>query len=393
MAIAKSAQKYLRNLDADRLLTKMNWSQWLRLGAAYRETTFTTREVTTRYERNGYDWDIHGRLYLPKRESLGNIGFVLMHGGAGSEDEMRETPDGRPGLAAILAAQGFRCLAITYPGHYPPGGEWKTPVATRQPIYLFDRQLRIAEIRARNLRCTFNTIVEGAARLTDRYMAGYDVLSFGHSTGGPMSMLLYRFLKKVKVKGIVGWASGGPDGWYREWLNWTGAKGGQIHPIDALARRFPESFKAAGYEDALELCPWGGAEGYMRWGDRYKSQLKTGLCDNQHGTNIEVLKEYARRTGLPEAEYLDHLWDPEPMWLSKTNVLLLVGENDRNHWFYGETEREKLEIFMGEKFAQRTPRTRVVLVPKYGHFGYVALHNEKIAHAWLWALKTGFFDQ
>jgi hypothetical protein len=140
-----------------------------------------------------------------------------------------------------------------------------------------------------------------------------------------------------------------------------------------------------------ELCPWGGAEGYMAWGDKYKSQMKTGLCDNQHGANVERLKAYARRTGLPESEYLDHLHDPDPRWLARTNVLLLVGENDRNHWFYGKTIADKLEIFMGEKFAQRTPRTRVVLIPRYGHFGYVGLHNEKIAYVWLWALKSGYF--
>jgi hypothetical protein len=131
----------------------------------------------------------------------------------------------------------------------------------------------------------------------------------------------------------------------------------------------------------------------MAWGDRFKSQMKTGLCDNQHGAIIPVLEQYAALTGLPRDEYLDHLRDPDPDWLAETGVFLLVGERDRNHWLYGEEEKHKLEIFMGEKFAQRTPWTSVTLIPRYAHFGYVALHNEKIAYAWLWALEAGFFPR
>jgi hypothetical protein len=381
----------LRALRGDELLVRVPWRRWLAIDAPYPAVAYKTREVTTRFARNGYDWDVHGTLYLPKHEAVPGVGFVLTHGGAGSEKEVHETPDGRPGLAAVLAAQGFRCLAVTYPGHYPPGGEWAKRVARRQPVYLLDRELPLAEIRDRNLRCTFNTIVEGMARLTDRHLAGYKLLAFGHSTGGPMSMLLYRFLKKAEVVGIVGWASGGPDGWYGEWVKWIGAKDETVLPIESFARRTVASFRAAGYEDEAVLTPWGGAEAYMAWGDRHKSQMKTSLCDNQHNACVDILKDYARRTGLPEREYLDHLWDPDPLWLGRTSVLLLLGEKDRNHWFYGKTERDKLEMFMGEKFALRTPRTRVVLVPKYGHFGYVALHNEKIAYSWLWALKDGYF--
>jgi hypothetical protein len=47
---------------------------------------------------------------------------------------------------------------------------------------------------------------------------------------------------------------------------------------------------------------------------------------------------------------------------------------------------------MGRKFEQRTPWTKVVLVPRYSHYGYVELHNEKIAYLWLWAMAAGCFD-
>jgi pimeloyl-ACP methyl ester carboxylesterase len=371
----------------------IEWPQWLSLGAPNPNAPFSTREVVQRFSRNGFEWDIHGRLYEPVTERQPGTAFVLFHGGAGSEDELRETPDGRPGLAAILASQGYRALAVTFPGHYPPGGEWQEPVVERQPFYVLDRRLPSEEIAERNLRCTFNVIVSGAALLCDRFLPDHDLIAFGHSTGGPMSMLLYRFLKKSRVVGIAGWASGGPDGWYREWVDWTKVKSDKIQPLNAIARRTPESFRKAGYEDVPELSPWGGAEGYMQWGDRFKSQMKTGLCDNQHGAHIKTLREYAAHTGLPEREYLDHLWDPDPEWLARVGVLLLVGENDRNHWVQGAKTGQQLEIFMGAKFAQRALRTKVVVVPKYGHFGYVALQNERIACAWVHALQAGFFSR
>ncbi|HTH97275.1 MAG TPA: alpha/beta fold hydrolase [Stellaceae bacterium] len=385
-------QQLLTAFGQDKLLIELGWAHWLDVQAPYATTPYTTRDVTARYARNGYDWDIHGTLYEPAREAKPGVGFVLFHGGAGSEKELLETPDGRPGLGAVLAAQGFRCLAITYPGHYPPGGAWTESVAERQPWYLLDRKLPIEEIRARNIRCTFNTILQGAGLLTDQHMAGYDLLSFGHSTGGPMSIDLHRFLTRSRIIGIVGWASGGPDGWALEWTDWTGARPPQVHPLELFARRDAPSFRAAGYEDERDLAPWGGAEEYMVWGDKWKSQMKTALCDNQHCAPIAYLKQYCELTGLPLEEYIDHLRDPDPNWLAKTGVLLLVGERDKNHWYWGEKIEHKQEVFIGKKFEMRTPWTKVVLLERYGHFGYVALHNEKIAYTWLHALEAGYFD-
>jgi hypothetical protein len=101
-------------------------------------------------------------------------------------------------------------LALTYPGHYPPGGVWKIPVAERNPIYLMDHDLPPEEVSDRNLKCTFNVNLQGAGLLADDHLAGRDIIAFGHSTGGPMAAHLTRFSKKTKVIGIVGFGSGGP---------------------------------------------------------------------------------------------------------------------------------------------------------------------------------------
>jgi pimeloyl-ACP methyl ester carboxylesterase len=335
---------------------------------------------------------MHGTLFAPEKEIDPNRAFVFFHGGAGSEKIMDLTPDGRPGLARVLAAQGFKVLALTYPGHYPPGGVWKLPIAERNPIYLVDRDLPHEEILDRNLKCTFNVILQGAGLLTDEHFAGREIIGFGHSTGGPMAAHLTRFSKKTKVIGIVGFGSGGPDGWRLEWRNQTGAEKYTEKPIDHVSKRSPDSFRESGYIDPPDLTPWGGAEDYIRLVSPLRSQMKTSLCDNQHNAAVGILEEYPKRTGLPRKEYFDHLQEPDPNWLKTIRVLLVAGENDKGHWVKGDRLEDKREMFMAAKYAATTRGAHVALIPRYGHVGYAELYNEKIAYLWLWAYKSGYFD-
>jgi len=385
-------EKFFAALKSNELLLKLSWDEWLAVQPPYADREFRLADATVRYRRNGYDWDMHGTLYSPQSETHPRRAFVLFHGGAGSEKIMDLTPDGRPGLARVLAAQGFKVLSLTYPGHYPPGGVWKQPVAERNPIYLFDRDLPKEEIRDRNLKCTFNVILQGAGLLADQNLAGRAIIAFGHSTGGPMAAHLTRFSEKTKVIGIVGFGSGGPDGWRKEWRDNTGAEKYVEKPIDHVARRSPDSFKESGYIDPEDLTPWGGADNYIRLVSPLRSQMKTSLCDNQHNAAVGILDEYIRRTGLPREEYFDHLQEPDPDWLKTIRVLLTVGENDKGHWVRGEKLEHKREMFMGAKYAAATRGAHVVLIPRYGHVGYAELYNEKIAYLWLWAHKANFFD-
>ena len=387
-----AVEKYLSELNSRELLLKLTWEEWLAITEPYANGDFSSADVTARYRRNGYEWDMHGTLYTPAKEVNANRAFVCFHGGAGSEKIMDLTPDGRPGLARALAAQGFKVLALTYPGHYPPGGLWKTPIPERQPIYLMDRELPQQEIRDRNLKCTFNVILQGAGSLADEHLAGREIIGFGHSTGGPMAAHLTRFSKKTKVIGLVGFGSGGPDGWRLEWRNKTGAEKYAEKPVDHVSRRSPDSFKESGYVDPEDLTPWGGADEYIRLVSPLRSQMKTSLCDNQHNAAVGILEEYPKRTGLPREEYFDHLQEPDGNWLKSIKVLLTVGENDKGHWVRGDRLEDKREMFMGAKYAATTRGAHVVLIPRYGHVGYAELYNEKIAYLWLWAHKAGYFD-
>jgi predicted esterase len=392
MATAGIMEKFFDALNSQELLYKLSWEEWLKIAAPYTDRQFESADVTVRYQRNGYDWDMHGTLYAPQTETDPHRAFVFFHGGAGSEKIMDLTPDGRPGLARVLAAQGFKVLALTYPGHYPPGGIWKQPVAERNPIYLFDRDLDQTEIDDRNLKCTFNVILQGAGLLTDQHLASREILGFGHSTGGPMAAHLTRFSKQTKVIGIVGFGSGGPDGWRLEWRDKTGAEKYTEKPVDHVSRRSPDSFKASGYIDPEDLTPWGGADEYIRLVSPLRSQMKTSLCDNQHNAAVGILEEYVKRTGLPREEYFDHLQEPDPNWLKSIRVLLTAGENDKGHWVRGDKLEHKREMFMGTKYAAATRGAHVALLPRYGHVGYAELYNEKIAYLWLWAYKHGYFE-
>ena len=109
----QSIKKYQSLLKERELLIKLDWQMFLDINAPYVNTDFSEKEVQARYRRNGYDWDIHGTLYTPEKETNDKRAFVLFHGGAGSEKIMDLTPDGRPGLARVLAAQGFKALALT----------------------------------------------------------------------------------------------------------------------------------------------------------------------------------------------------------------------------------------------------------------------------------------
>lgn len=385
-------EKFLDGLRSRQLLLKFSWDEWLAIEPPYGDGKFSTADATVRYRRNGYDWDMHGTIYTPEKEVNAQAAFVCFHGGAGSEKIMDLTPDGRPGLARVLASQGFKTLVLTYPGHYPPGGVWQQPIPERSPIYLLDRELPPEEIKDRNLKCTFNTILQGAGLLTDQHLSDREILGFGHSTGGPMAAHLTRFSSKTKVIGLVGFGSGGPDGWRLEWRNKTGAEKYVEKPVDHVSRRSPDSFRESGYVDPPDLTPWGGAEDYIRLVSPLRSQMKTSLCDNQHNAALGILEAYPKRTGLPREEYFDHLQEPDPDWLKTIKVLLTVGENDKGHWVKGDRLEDKREMFMGAKYAATSRGAHVVLIPRYGHVGYAELYNEKIAYLWLWAVKSGYFD-
>ena len=65
-AAVGSVKKFLDNLNSMELLLRLNWEEWLAVTPPYQDVTFSIMEVTVRFERNGYEWDMHGSLYTPE---------------------------------------------------------------------------------------------------------------------------------------------------------------------------------------------------------------------------------------------------------------------------------------------------------------------------------------
>jgi hypothetical protein len=70
-------EKYLDGLKSGELLLKLTWDEWLTVNAPFENVDFSVEDVTVRYHRNGYDWDMHGSLYSPVREVDPRRGFMF----------------------------------------------------------------------------------------------------------------------------------------------------------------------------------------------------------------------------------------------------------------------------------------------------------------------------
>jgi predicted esterase len=400
-AVNESIASYLSSLKGRELLINLDWQTFLKIDRPFAQTRFSEKEVQARYARNGHDWDIHGTLYVPASHTFPGYSFILIHGGGVNELDFQATPDGRPGLARVLASQGFQVLTPSYPGLWPLGGRWQAAITERRPRYLLDREMTDDECRDRLLKATYKVYMQGIAALVEQNLAGEKIFAMGHSTGGPMAADLYGYLHKAKIAGIVGWGSGAYDLWIRQWREsigtqpWGVAARYKNRALGSILYRTVEEYRHhSGYEDPPELTPWGGMEQRFELGRGSTPMFNPDLQVTSHNGDLQRLGEYQKATGLPLEEYVGQLKEPSPEFLRGIKVLLLVGENDRTHWKRGgqgpETQQES---FVAKRYAEKTKGAHLVVVPKYAHMGHWSLHNEKLAYLWLWAIKDGYFGE
>lgn len=378
----------------DWFIGDLDWETLMAVEAPYPHTGFLRREVTARYQHNGYDWDIHGSVYTPFRNVLPGHAFVLIHGGGVNELDFHETPDKRPGLAAVIASQGFEVLTPSYPGLWPTGGKWLAPVTERKPCYLFDRDIGDAEMQDRLLKATYQVYMHGISLLVEKCLGRRTLFAHGHSTGGPMAADLDKYLTTATVAGILGWGSGGPDGWILRWrTEQLPPPGPRAGGLTAINYRTVEEYRSRlGYEDLPELTPWGRLEERFELTRDTTPTFNPPLQNVSHLGSVEQLEEYQRSTGLPREEYLAHLDEPDAAFLARIKVLLLVGERDLNHWQAGgKRPEERQDGYVAKRYAERTRGAHLIVVPKFTHMGHWALHNEKLAYLWLWAVRSGYF--
>jgi hypothetical protein len=71
-------EKYLEGLKSGELLLKLTWDEWLSINAPFENVDFSIADVTVRYNRNGYDWDMYGTLIPLKGKSIpSGLSFVF----------------------------------------------------------------------------------------------------------------------------------------------------------------------------------------------------------------------------------------------------------------------------------------------------------------------------
>jgi hypothetical protein len=168
--------------------------------------------VVERFRRYNLDWDIGAlRLTSLNPEAKNYPWFIIMNGGAANLYEFYVDLKNRPGWAQFLA-QKLNVMIVTIPGNFKYAG-WEQPIAdvNRQPAYLLDRELPLAESEIRNAIYTNALIMQGVKQLVMKNTSG-DILLIGHSTSGELSMMAYEDPELgPRLKGrYLGWGSGGP---------------------------------------------------------------------------------------------------------------------------------------------------------------------------------------
>ena len=367
---------FLSFLKGEDLMLKLSWDEYLKIEPPFPKTQYSVQEVTSRYSRNGYEWDIHGKLYTPEKEVIPKNAIIMVHGGAVNESTFDKAPKNRPGWARVVASQGFKVLTVSYPGLWPPGGVWSKSAEERTPIFLLDRDISSRELKDRILKYTFNLVVQGIAALVDQNLSGSNILVFGHSIGARLVVDLWKFTKNAKVTGILGFSSLGPKRWEDE-LNETLF---QRTDVETPREEKPTLEKLTRYQTILPQTQ--------------KPRIFLPILR----TPAE-LEECVKISGLPREEYFDNTLTREPdrMWLKSIRVLLLFGENDtfpreRAYWPQDRLLYYRPAYYVSKKFFEATSGTRLVIVPKFTHTGHLEPHSEMMTYLWLWAIKAGYFQ-
>jgi len=202
-----------------------------------------SREIVHRVRALDLDWDIAGAVYEPQDGSvmpLGpdgkKIGIFLLHGGSGDHRS-------KDALARFLVAKfGVRVVTMSYPGRFnleAVSGDWpddtihsdgsvRTPVWKKGEIIGPD-QYDVVRDQEESRRQRWGTLIlacakpgtvfydrmagwpfaheAGARELIEQYFPAreFSVYIHGHSTGGPMSMMLTQRIDNIV--GVLGMES------------------------------------------------------------------------------------------------------------------------------------------------------------------------------------------
>ena len=364
--------------------------------------------VVERFHRYNLDWDIGALKLTSLNPTAKNYPwFIVMNGGAANLYEFYVDLKNRPGWAQFLA-QKLNVMIVTIPGNFKYGG-WEMPIANvkRQPAYLLDRELAMAESEVRNAVYTNSLIMQGLKALIARHTEG-DILLIGHSTSGELSMMAYEDPDlRAQLKGrYLGWGSGGPA--RLELLRTEKepnvvTRGGATIPgqkieLHMLERRTPESY-SRGYSGFLNPLYEAGMSHYQiaeRWlaaEARRRPNFKQQMQNLEHGTDlgkkawVEVqIENLLKKTGNPWGIAIEDVTKD----LFVTNFTRMDGFQqmvwttahfDRNHWV-PEDPMKSIEVFVANQYREKNPSAKIRVInwdPPMTHYGHLELPQQLAA--------------
>jgi hypothetical protein len=364
--------------------------------------------VVERFRRYNLDWDIGGlRLESLDPEAKNYPWFIIMNGGAANLYEFIVDLKNRPGWAQYLA-QKLNVMIVSIPGNFKYGG-WEQPVmdAKRQPAYLLDRDLPMAESEVRNAIYTNALIMQGVKALVMKHTSG-DILFVGHSTSGEITMLAYEDPElSARLKGrFLGWGSGGPARIEllrtvrgKEVVDRAGASpSGAKAPISALERRDPSSY-SKGYSGFLNPLYEPGmshlqiAERWLAAEARRRANFKQQLQNYEHGADLaqkawveNEIETLLKRSGNPwKIPFEDVAKDLFVTHYTRMDgfrrMVWTTAHFDRNHW-NPEQPMKSIEVFIANEYRAKNPDAEIRLInwdPPMTHYGHLELPKQLAA--------------
>ena len=237
---------FAADINTQRVVEQVSGYDWLQLSKpelvdlsrtvlSMPDIPYHSREVIHRINSLGMEWDIAANVYEPEDLAMIPVGpdgkksgILLLHGGSGDHR-------GLDRFARLLSAKfGFKVVNMSYPGRYylqDPGRDWpgdtiypdgtvRTPVWKQDEIITPD-QYEVVQDREESRRRRWGTLTlacaregtnfynrmagwpvaheEGSRELVRRYLPEneYSVYIHGHSTGGPMGMMLTQRIDNI----------------------------------------------------------------------------------------------------------------------------------------------------------------------------------------------------
>ncbi len=354
-----------------------------------------------------FQWDIHGRLFLPERPVMPPMAVVMIHGGAANEYEFIFTPDGseqyvdltrtdptqsRAGIAQHMASLGIPVLAISLPGHYSRCA-WP-PIAERVPEFVIGKIPTAGELRNRLAVYTFRMCVEAINVLVEKCLPNQPIFMWGHSTGGEYFYLMEQYGLRNRVIGGLGFGTGMPA-WLRKQWDLACAKkspeerAAPFRNLTDLSRRSPKGYIKSGYVGPNQ--PWGSAERWFELENHRRPQFKPFLQDIEHSAHDVLLPEIRKLSGLPDEE-LFVTFKSDLNRLHGKKLFHIVGENDKGHWIEGGEKgvEYRREVYAFKRFAEFADALRLIVVPNLTHYGHVEMYNERLANLMVTAFRDFF---